>query len=393
MRCAPSAFSDLVSLTRALGVVGLAAFAAAWFTATPAVAEPGDTGNVPAVHEVSKKTWSKFSFDVSLWEHYDDNILELSDQNIAIFDSGVYAPERFLITSIGAYITSLSGRARWRGKPWARHETRVAIAGEANWYANNSIKNYETYDLSVAQELTATKKHLSLIRLTVSHTPEYYQQQLRDAPFIPGSFIYESAGYRQTHYRLAYDQTFIEDRFDGRLTVEYRRRNYNQYFPERDNRRDTAAVSLGGRPIARSGFSIDGMAGLGKLLARGDLDSTTAFPEADISYDVSFLGLNATIPWGGKLGGRVALAADREIRTYTTTDPADTSHYDRVDHRLTWSAGIVQKLPVDLELFANYENKTQDTTFPRLVIAPNDTTSFVSNRVTLGLRWRASIGR
>jgi hypothetical protein len=374
--------------------LGLAVFGAAWLATTPTVAEPGGVGSNPESLEVSKTTWGAFSFDVAFRERHDDNILELSDQNIAIFESGVFRPDRFLIESVGDTITSLSGRARWTGKPWARHETRVALAGEANWYANNPIKSYETFSLSVAQELTASKKHLSMMRLAVSHTPEYYLQQLTDddASFYAGRRIRESVRYRQTYYRLTYDQTFVEDRFDGSLSVEYKRRNYNQYFPERDDRRDTATVTLGGRPFARNRFAIQATAGLGRLLARGDLD-WTPFVDDDISYDVSLAGLSAAIPWRGKHGGRVELGADREIRTYTTPNKFDTSHYGRVDHRLTWSVGVVQRLPADLELFAGYENETNDTMFPRVVIAPNDTTSFVSNRVSLGLRWRGSVGR
>jgi hypothetical protein len=381
-------------LMRAGARIQIAVFGAVWLTAAPTAAQSGGVEGLPVPLEEPKKSRGEFSFDVALWGHHDDNILELSDQNIAIFDSGDYSPDRFLINSVGDFITSLSGRARWAGKPWARHETRVAVAAEANWYADNPIKNYQTYALFLSQELTASRKHLSVLRLTVSHTPEYYLQQLTDddASFNAGRRIRESVTYRQTYYRLAYDQTLIEDRFDARLAVQYQRRNYNQFFPERDDRRDTVGLTLGGRPFAHNRFSIEATAGLGRLLARGNLD-WTPWVDDNISYDVSLLGLNASIPWRGKRGGRVELEADREIRTYTTTNKFDTSHFERVDHRLTWNAGIVQKLPAGLEFFANYESETNDTQFPRLVIAPNDTTSFVANRIAVGLRWRTSIGR
>lgn len=369
----------------------LAVFGAAWLAAAPTAAQSGGAGSNPPPSE-SKR--GAFAFDLTLQERYDDNILELSEADIDRVVSGDFTPGRYLIATPDDFITTLSGRARWTGKPWARRETRIALSGDAHWYARNDIKSYDTFGVSIAQELTASRKHLAQLRLSITHTPEYYLRQLTDddASFLAGRRIRESARYSETRYRIAYLQDFIADRFGGRLALDHQRRNYNAFFPERDNSRDTVTVTLGGRPIKASRFALEGTAGAGRLEAHGDLDFTP-FPDDDISYDVILFGLDAAIPWQGRWGGRVELEADYEKRTYTTSNKFDVTRYGRYDARPTWRAGIVQKLPANLELIADYERESNDAHWPVFAVPSDDTTDFTADRFSVALRWRASVGR
>jgi len=370
----------------------IAVFGAAWLTAAaPTAAQSGGAGSNPPAAEATKNV---FSFDLAVQERYDDNILELSQRDIDRVESGNFTPGRFLISTPDDFITNLAGRVRWTGKPWARRETRIALAADANWYAQNDIKNYQNYGVSIAQELTASKKHLSQLRLSVTNTPEFYDRQLTDddASFNAGIRIRESSRYRETNYLLNYDQDFIGDRFDGRLALDHRRRNYNEFFPERDNSRNTVAVTLGGHPFKSYRFGLEGTAGLGRLQARAELDSTP-IPDDDISYDWTLFGFSTAVPWPGGRGGRFEAEINYEQRTYTTDNKFDVLRYGRHDDRLTWRAGIVQRLPADLELIAYYERETNNAHWPVIAIPSDDTTDYTAGRFSVALRWRTSVGK
>jgi hypothetical protein len=372
-------------------LVGIAVFGAAWLAAAPTAAQSGGVGSNPPTAETKKNF---LSFDLAVQERYDDNILELSQADIDRLESGNFTPGRFLISTPDDFITNLAGRARFSTKPWSRYETRIALAADANWYARNDIKNYQNYGVSIAQELTASKKHLAQLRLSVTNTPEFYDRQLTDddASFNAGFRIRESSRFRETNYLLNYDQNFIGDRFDGRLALDHRRRNYNEFFPERDNSRNTVVVTLSGHPVARSRFELQGTAGLGRLQARAELDFTP-IPDDDISYDWTLFGFSTAVPWRGGRGGRFEAEIDYEKRTYTTDNKFDLTRYGRHDDRLTWRAGIVQKLPADLEFIADYERETNDAHWPAFVVPSDDTTDFTAGRFSVALRWRTSVGK
>ena len=141
-----------------------------------------------------------------------------------------------------------------------------------------------------------------------------------------------------------------------------------------------------------SRFALAGTAGLGRLQAHGDLESTE-ISDDDISYDVTLFGLDAAVPWQGKLGGRVELAADYERRTFTTTNKFDILRFGRYDDRLTWRVGIVQKLPAGLELVGDYERETNKAYWPVFAVPSDDTTDFTASRFSVALRWRTSVGK
>jgi hypothetical protein len=377
---------------RAGAFIQIAVFGAAWLTASaPTAAQSGGAGSHPPAAEATKNV---FSFDLLIQERYDDNILELSQRDIDRVESGNFTPGRFLISTPDDFITNLAGRVRWTGKPWTRRETRIALAAEANWYAQNDVKNYQSYGISIAQELTASKKHLSQLRLSVTNMPEFYDRQLTDddASVAAQHRIREPSRFRETNYWLAYDQDFIADRFDGRLALDHRRRNYNEFFPERDNSRNTVAVTLGGRPFKSYRFGLQGTAGLGRLQARAELDFTD-IPDDDISYDWTLFGFSTAVPWPGGRSGHFEAEINYEKRTYTTDNKFDLTRYGRHDDRLTWRAGIVQRLPADLELVAYYERETNDAHWPLFAIPSDDTTDFTAARFSVALRWRTSVGK
>jgi len=328
------------------------------------------------------------SFDVALEARYDDNILQLSPSDIDRLRSQTAPSSRFVITSADDTIAVGSFQGRWRGKPLRRRVTSIAADVDIHRYSKNDVKDYEEFSLSVSQELTASVRHLSRLRASISHIPRFYVRELTDddASFELGTRVRESATFEQTEYELALGQTIVRDRLVVSAGVSRKRRNFNASFLERDNTNDSWTVGIHGRPIPGSRVQIGVAYVRGSLDARGDLASTP-IPDDDISYDHDGIEADVSVPWRGRLPGRVAVHCERERRDFTTSNRFDILRFDRGERRSDCEVSLSQRVVAGLELLAEWRRKTSDASFPA-GIASDEITDFTQNRWSLGLRYR-----
>lgn len=343
---------------------------------------------------------AKLVFDLSAAARYDDNILRLSNCDVDSVESGIrrlpcpgdpghrasHAGDR--LASVDDNVVLAEFQTRWTTRPFPHRYTTVGANLDVYRFIRNPIKNSTEWSLTFSQELSATRKHLTLLRAWVDYIPSYYLRELRDdaASFEAGMPVYASATYTQFQYDLALEQEVVNNRMHAIATAEIETRNYNPHFDERDSGKTTWSLGLRGRFSERPRTQATLTYYWGRLAADGDRPETPIV-ERDISYDHHGIKLDGAISWGDRRGGRVELLAKRETRDYTTTDRFDVYRFGRVDHRHEYRARFVQRAGRRFDVVAEWWRSKNN---PDLLIASldpaGDVTGYVENRYTMSLR-------
>lgn len=336
---------------------------------------------------------SPFSLAVSLSRQHDDNILQLTQHNLDRLAADASAP-RFLVSTPDDEVTAASADALWHGRLLPRRESRVVASADARRYARNEVMNWEEYELSVQQELTASRRSLSSLKLWTASVPRYYLGQITDADdsFAAGTRIRRSLTYAQSTLGARADQRLLQGRARAALGIERLHRNYDGHFDERDNDNVQWRAQLVVSPFRRWGGSAGIVWLTGRLDARGDL-VLSPIRDADISYDHRGLGASVTLPWGrGERRGRVDIDWMPERRTYTTSDVYDLTRHGRENERRETAVRVTQHAWGPFEAVATWSRLTSDASFPDGVPLPEEQTNFDQTRYGLMLRGRWEVG-
>ena len=349
--------------------------------------EGTDAGTEPG--PAADKRLRHFKLEVSLETRYDDNILQLSEQDKDLFEEeDPPDPERFLIETIDDYIAIGRIDVRWRGDPIRRRETAIGASLDAFRYARNGVKDYEKFGVSIFQEITASRRHLASFKIAFSRTPSFYKRQRvdEDDSFDAMDTIRRKYSYAEDKYALAYKQEIVNGRLLARFGWRYFDRDYNHHFNERDSTKDIWSLALYGRPFSSSPIEVGLAYETGDLRARGDLPSSP-IADDDVSYRQRALILEVEIRWKARRRGRINISAERQRRDFTTDNPFDIGHSGREDERRDYRAGLVQRLTRNFDLVAELRRKSNDVVFLEEFAESDDVTDFVEHRVTLGLVW------
>lgn len=319
-----------------------------------------------------------------LERRHDDNILRLSKSDLADFESDSGTSQN-RIESTADWLTVLRGDLRLRAQPIARRTTSLTLSADAFAYDANHVKNWQQYALTLAQELTASRRALTLLRAWTEYEPLYYLREGTDvdASFAEQRIIRRSLVYAQTTGGARVVQTLLDGRLDLSAGAERIHRDYVSSFDERDNDNDQWAVGARVRPSRRSDASVGLEYLSGTLTARGDLDSTE-IRDADVSYTHHGLAPSLTIPWPR---GRLDAWWTPETRTYTTEDIYDQSRYGRVTHRREIGARLAQSVWRSFELTARVTRFTSDADYPLGVEADPEDNEAAQTVIGAGLRW------
>src|SRR5262245_18772443 len=137
-----------------------------------------------------------WSLSDSLGRQYDDNVIQLTEADKALFERRP-GPPRFKIESVGDWYTTFDATARWRGRTLPRRETRIEGGVSADRFDHDTIVDREDYGLSLGQEITASRRNLLAGGLWVSHIPSYYLGELtdRDESVVAGTRVRNSVDY------------------------------------------------------------------------------------------------------------------------------------------------------------------------------------------------------
>jgi hypothetical protein len=333
-----------------------------------------------------------FSFGAALDLRYDDNILQLSDEDIARLEEG-QPSSRFRITSPDDWVSVLKLDGRVSHEVFSRRDTRVHLGVDVYRYATNDIKNWSEYRLDVAQELTASRRHLLLFRAGLDYVADFYLRELTDddASFQAQTRIRNSARYDETAFFAQLDQEVVSSRLNLSLLWELGDRDYVADFDERDGDRTTFKLGCRVRPFGPSRAVLTVGWEQGRYDAAGDL-ARTPIPDDDISFEFAGPTFALTVPRGTLQRGRFEADYELERRDYVTTNVFDLSHFGRHDRRLEYGIRLVQRLRPGLDLALNWRRLGNDARFPTGLEPQDDVTDFVENRIDFGIRGRFGSG-
>jgi len=244
-------------------------------------------------------------------------------------------------------------------------------------------------------ELTASRRHLLALDLSLSHIPRYYLGEIRD---IDETVAAQRPNNNPIRHSLTYAQTSMgarltQDVVHGRLSVagelERVHRQYNRHFLERVNDNDEWTLAAEATPSRRWPASARVTWLTGRLQARGDLPDTLGITDTDISYDHDGVGVALALPWSlGPRRGRLDASLMPEVRTYTTTDKFDLLRFGRENHRRDVRLRVTQRVWGPVDAIVAWERLTSRAEFHRGITFPPEQTNFDQEQLGVQLRAR-----
>ncbi len=334
--------------------------------------------------QTSDPVSKKLDVRVGIGLDYESNAVSLGDDSIDTFDSGDFADDRFLISSIEDAIFAPTLQLTWSRTPTNRRLTRAYVSFSASRHVKNGIRDYELIRFSIDQYLTDASEDLAQLgrerrEYSIAESTEDERRDLSaTAVRARRSFLFTNTtkirarAYHTTNRYLG--QSFIRDFGDRRartvvgdtalvtweqrlnrgdenrfrLDLTYRRTwsDYSADFDERDATRDGFTVGLN---YFRHTLPSAAYWQLGAAYERAIRTSNTDLigtrgPAGviveDYSRDENTFYFVAARFWYRMHGNR-ALRRSNSLRfrtryalsDYASDDPADTGHYLRTDDR------------------------------------------------------------
>jgi len=321
---------------------------------------------------------------------YDTNLLQYSDSQLELFESG-RRPDRFSLETLDDLVAAPDLALTWqldsgRGR---RHVLRAR--GSAALHDKNGTADYRSLSLSWREFFRGRRR----ISLGLYAVPHYYLRQLLAEDVVP---LYPGLSReRRAEFALDIASASFRQRAWRELELElgYRleRRRYNREFRERDSFTHEGELLAG---IARQRGSLEA-----RLLYRASVARAADGDEAPGVNDDPDLGYRGP---GGGLGGRIDLAAlgplragadldlDLESRRFGSTRPFDTYHFGRRDLLLAVETGLrIQLHRASARAFWHYESN--DAHLGTRAPLSGDAGSYRQHQVGLALDVSASVWR
>ena len=337
-------------------------------------------------------TWhERIRVGVGLRATHDDNFLQYSDGQIAVFDAGTN-PDRYSITSIDDALYEPSVSLAYESDRGRRGGRTIRARWSGEFHGTNATADHGAASLLWREEFGKDRG----FSVGGYRLPNFYLRQLfdEDVPSGLGLSRYRRASFALTIGSVEYRQR-IAPRTIGRLYYQYERRDYRTYFPERNS--DTHETGLGGSwNPARSRFDLSGSAGYRTSLAAGRDDDDAAGATAD-DPDVSYHGLVLTGASRVALSRAAAGRLDGEVgyefktRDYTTHRASDASHFERKDliADLTLALRWNPRGPLWFRAFFVHEN--DHASFSAVNPPATDPASYTANQVGASVEWGSTL--
>jgi hypothetical protein len=325
---------------------------------------------------------------------YDNNILQYSNAQISLFESGL-EPERFSLQTRDDGVYSPYSVLDWdwdRGRG-RHHELRFRWSG--SFHQENSTADNRQWSASWRESF----RRIGRLSLTWYSLQDYYLRQLHDEDARP---VY--AGLTR-HRRAELDLHIgsvawqVPVKRSARLGLEYQyeKRRYNPDFRERDSQVHQGQADLEWRRLPRRG-NFDVLAGYRHSHARGeDGDEISGATPDDI--DTSYHGFLAGVNGGFELwrGGRGRLGADLayglETRKFDSTRPLDKFHYKRDDVLNAFEVGLRSAYRPHWSARGFYRFETNHTKLGAIVTSTTEAGSYHDHQVGMALEWSGTLWR
>ena len=315
---------------------------------------------------------------------YDDNILNYSERDLFAFRYRLN-PARYGLETTDDLILSqylelgLDSESSRSSSFLARFAT--------NHYLSNRIRN--NLDCQLQGRVWPSPRWR--VTLAASYLPSYYARRYVDnSVSVPYPQL---SRYRDARYGQAGASGGAEWRpiraWRAQLGYDYRRRNFQRGFSERDEDRHTLRLSL--RPPRRFGIGSRWRGSYGRTLARGrdELESGGTGSVPDVS--TRSLGGGLVLEWTARSREpsiTLQQAVDYERRRYTTADTSDTQRFGRSIRELDLDWDVAVGFAGHWQASAGYGLVTQRLSGSLSNVETfTDAGSYNRNRMSLRLSW------
>ncbi len=334
--------------------------------------------------------WKRVNVGAGLSAFYDDNVIQYSDDQILLFESGLN-PERFSIESVGDVVwrPSLSLGLESRGRDGRGFE--LNLRGRGEFHGKDHTADFR----SVSAEWRQSFSRRSALALRGYYLPHFYFRQLfdDDAPAIPTR--YRRAEFSLTLGSLSWRQRIARATWAA-LSYQYEHRGYNPEFVERNSNTQEAVAEFTWTRLPHRG-SVGLHGGYRRADAKAsDGDEAPGAPpdDADIGYHGLLAGADGRMDLARRGRSRVGASLGYELgmRDYTSDVPTDRFHFDRNDLDHTVQVGLRWSRPHwAVQGFYSYEKNTANLG----AAAPptTDVGSYTENRVGMSLDWSGVLWR
>ena len=318
---------------------------------------------------------------------YDDNILQYSRDQIALFESGT-RPTRFSIESTDDAVFQPNVSLAYENDRGRRGGRTIRARVKGTFHSRNGTSDNRAMSLSWREEFG--RNHA--LTLSAYRLPRFYLRQLFDEDAIvpyPGL-----SKYRRAEFGLTIASAVWRERLtrQSRLNFNYsfEHRDYNADFSERTS--DTHEGGLGydwNRRKSGSGFGLSG--GYRRSNAKADDGDGVPLDDPDFSYKGVVLGAGGKVELAHGRVGRLTGEADYEYRTrdYASDRPSDTSHYQRNDLLHDADVALRLALPGRWSVRAFYQVEDNKASFAGAAPTASDPASYTRNQVGVDVDWSA----
>ena len=329
---------------------------------------------------------------VDLSTFYDDNILEYSGSQIALFESGT-RPDEFslqtrddleLFPAVALNLGLDSGHGRKRS---------LKVRGSGRFHVENGTADFRSVSLAWQESFRRDRR----LSLSYYDLPSYYLRQLHDedtTPPYPGLSRYRRAEFGLQIGSAAWRQP-LSRRVRADVSYQYERRRYNADFRERDSGLHQGEVEIEW-DRSRRGGTFDLTGGYQVSRARGEDGDEPAGQtpdDPDLSYHGMVAGAASRLELARRKSWRLAGDLDYrfETRAYDSSRPSDKYHYRRDDrlHAVEAGLGVAYRPHWSLRTFCRFEDNR--TTLGSAAPASSEAGSYRDTQVGIEIGWSGEV--
>lgn len=363
----------------------VAVVCAAWLLAAGLVA-------VPRHAEAARGQGLNLGIGVS--SLYDDNILQYSDAQRSLFDSGT-KPDRFSIESSDDLVWDPYLSLGWSNQMGHGRSRSLRLRGSGEFHQKNGTADFRSFSAAWRESFSRDS------RLTVYayRLPHFYLRQLFDedtVPPFPGL-----SRYRRAEFGLSIGSASWRQRISGKTRAEisyrYEHRGYNRDFVERSSNTHQGELGIEWFRLPNRG-AVDLYGGYRKSKAKGDDgdEPAGATPDdPDVSYHGIVAGFRGGMEFARGAGWRLGADLGYELgtRAYESGLPTDKYHFKRNDtsHMIDATLRLSFRPHWSVRGLYHFDHNTANlgTTAPPSA----DTGSFTENQVGLAVDWSGALWR
>lgn len=319
--------------------------------------------------------------------HYDGDILQYSDNQIADFETGLH-PYRFDLDSPDDLVYSPTLALRWDRDAGAGRRRTLRLKAARELHARNGAANFSSGSLSWRERFRGDRR----LGFGYYALPDYYLRQLYDEDLtgLPATERYVRAAFDLQIGSIEWRQPLARD---TRLAVgyQYEVRRYVPNFRERDSGTHQGEVGFRRDGLPRRG-AIEFVAAYRLSRARaedGDDPPGVTPDDADVSYH----GFGAIV--GGRMeltrGSAWQLGADvsyaLSTRAYDSDRTFDVYHYRRSDVLHAVELGTTVQLPRRCSARIFYKVESNHADLGTAATPTSDSGSYHQDRFGVSFDW------